>query len=166
MPEAEPKYSVLFCCLGNICRSPLAEAVFANMVSKSNLSHRFTQIDSCGTAGYHEGESPDERSVAQCKLNNVPIHSYARKIRLEDFDKFTHIVGMDQQNMQNLRRIQPKGSKAVLIMFGELDDGEPIRDPYYGLSGFDECFNQATRYSAALLRWLGMEQTSAPPAQL
>ncbi|KAK0545549.1 Low molecular weight phosphotyrosine protein phosphatase [Tilletia horrida] len=139
----------------------MAEAVFANMVKTSNLSHHFERIDSCGTAGYHEGELPDERTVAQCKLNKVPIDSTARKVRIEDFHEFTHIVGMDRQNMQNLRRIQPKGSKAILLMFGEVDDGDPIQDPYYGLSGFDSTFKQCTRYSAALLRWLGMNPTSA-----
>ncbi|KAE8256408.1 hypothetical protein A4X13_0g2657 [Tilletia indica] len=161
MPEEEQKYSVLFCCLGNICRSPMAEAVFANMVKRSQLSHRFDRIDSCGTAGYHVGETPDERTVAQCKAEGVPISCKARQVRKEDFEEFTHIVAMDKQNVQNLRKVQPKGSRAVLLMFGEVDDGEPIRDPYYGLSGFDEVFKQCTRYSAAMLRWLGMNPTSA-----
>ncbi|KAE8202057.1 hypothetical protein CF328_g2436 [Tilletia controversa] len=161
MPEEEQKYSVLFCCLGNICRSPMAEAVFAHTVKNSQLTHRFTKIDSCGTAGYHVGETPDERTVAVCKENGVAIGSKARQVCKADFEQFTHIVGMDKQNMQNLRKVQPKGSPAVLLMFGEIDDGEPIQDPYYGLSGFDEVFKQCTRYSAALLRTLGMNPTSA-----
>ncbi|KAK0524816.1 Low molecular weight phosphotyrosine protein phosphatase [Tilletia horrida] len=140
----------------------MAEAVFADMVQRSQLAHRFARIDSCGTAGYHEGESPDERTVAECKRHGVPITCSARQLRTpEDWNRFTHIVGMDRQNMQNLRRVQPKGSKAVLLMFGEVDDGDVIADPYYGLSGFDAVFKQCTRYSAALIRWLGMNPTSA-----
>jgi len=103
--DAEPM-NVLFCCLGNICRSPMAEAVFKDTVKKENMMDRFGIIDSCGTADYHEGEEPhstyvefaysaDDRTVRVCKKNNVPIKHQARAIRSEDFNKFHYIFGME-----------------------------------------------------------------------
>ncbi|KAM0792779.1 hypothetical protein ACM66B_002549 [Microbotryomycetes sp. NB124-2] len=140
---------VLAVCLGNICRSPMAEAVLQDLAEKRGLD---VKVDSAGTAGYHIGEEPDERTVATCKKHGVPIDSLARQLERADFDKFDYIVGMDEMNMENIRRIQPTGSKAKVAMFGEYGDGKPIRDPYYGgNSGFETCFKQCTSYSEGLL---------------
>ena len=89
------KVNVLFCCLGNICRSPLAEAVFLDYVNRNGLRERFGVIDSCGTANYHEGEEPDPRTVAICRANDIPINSLARGVEPADFDKFDFIFGME-----------------------------------------------------------------------
>ncbi|CCU98107.1 unnamed protein product [Malassezia sympodialis ATCC 42132] len=94
------RLNVLFCCLGNICRSPMAEAVFAHKVHQHALEEHFGVIDSCGTADYHEGEEPDMRTVRVCKSHNVPISHLARAIQPDDFHKFDYIFGMECVLMQ------------------------------------------------------------------
>ncbi|KDE03446.1 hypothetical protein MVLG_06058 [Microbotryum lychnidis-dioicae p1A1 Lamole] len=154
-------YSVLFVCLGNICRSPLAEAVFAHLVQSRGLSNSFDKIDSAGTAGYHVGEEPDERSVATCKKHGVPINSLCRQLQKSDFDDFDVIVGMDTMNMTNIEKIRPKNSKAKVSLFGAYGDGKVIQDPYYGgPGGFEETYQQCLAYSEGLLADLGFGQDS------
>ncbi|SCV72334.1 BQ2448_3871 [Microbotryum intermedium] len=156
-------YLILFVCLGNICRSPLAEAVFAHLVQERGLSTSFEKIDSAGTAGYHVGEEPDERTVATCKKHGVPISSLCRQLqaRLEslcksDFDEFDVIVGMDTMNMANIEKIRPKNSKAKVTLFGVYGDGKVIQDPYYGgPGGFEKTYQQCLAYSEGLLADLG-----------
>ncbi|KAN0063183.1 Low molecular weight phosphotyrosine protein phosphatase [Thecaphora frezii] len=153
--------NVLFCCLGNICRSPMAEAVFADLVTNAGIRHRFGTIDSCGTGNYHEGEEPDERTTALCKRKNIPINCLARGVVREDFNTFDYILGMDVNNVRNLKSMAPPRSKAQIRMFGEFDDGKPIADPYYGgKNGFEITYEQVLRYSHAFLRELGLGQTS------
>lgn len=181
----DEKISVLFCCLGNICecrlksvfitqvcclddvvhssslgRSPLAEAVFADFVKKVGYSSKFENIDSCGTGAYHAGDSPDDRTVAVCRQNGIPITGSARKVRLDDFDKFDWIFGMDSTNVRNLRSMQPKGSKAKVHLFGDFDDKKAIADPYYGAdNGFQTSYEQCVRYSRAFLNHLDLDTT-------
>ncbi|WFD21591.1 mdj1 protein precursor [Malassezia equina] len=109
----------------------MAEAVFAHKVREHGLEERFGVIDSCGTADYHEGEEPDMRTVRVCKSHHVPIQHLARAIQPDDFHKFDYIFGMDSNNMKNLQRIQPKGSKAQVHLFSSFDDGATVMDPYY-----------------------------------
>ncbi|RKP07266.1 protein-tyrosine phosphatase [Thamnocephalis sphaerospora] len=144
---------VLFVCLGNICRSPMAEAVFAHIVKERGLAERF-HIDSAGTASYHVGGLPDERSVACCNRHGVPVKHRARQVVAEDFNNFDYVLCMDKQNLRNLERIRPKGAHATLKLFGEYDpEGQRIiEDPYYGGDdGFETNFQQVTRCSHALL---------------
>ncbi|ORZ34072.1 phosphotyrosine protein phosphatase I superfamily [Catenaria anguillulae PL171] len=150
--------SVLFVCLGNICRSPMCEAVFAHMVREKGLAEQFPRIDSAGTAAYHIGSTPDERSVETCLANGVPVKHTARQVSKADFDEFDYIFCMDRENLANLKRIQPKSSKAVVRMFGEYDPQKQliIKDPYYGgMEGFQVNFEQAKRCSIAFLQELG-----------
>lgn len=154
---ADSKISVLFVCLGNICRSPMAEAVFTAEVVKRNLRDKFT-IDSCGTCSYHVGESPDSRSSRTCKKHNVPVNHRARQIRQSDFDNFDYILCMDESNLEDLKDMAPKNAKKKIQLFGEYDPkGERIiRDPYYsGIDGFEHNFDQVTRCSEGLLSHLG-----------
>lgn len=145
--EGDKQLSVLFCCLGNICRSPLAEAVFAYEVEKQGLKAHFAKIDSCGTGAYHQGDDPDERTVAVCRQNGVPITGSARKVKLSDFSNFDYIFGMDASNVRNLLAMQPKNSRATVHLFGDFDDKKPIVDPYYGGDhGFQIAFKQCDRY--------------------
>ncbi|KAI9352136.1 phosphotyrosine protein phosphatase I superfamily [Obelidium mucronatum] len=158
MPE---KISVLFVCLGNICRSPMAEAVFASTVKQQGLESAFAKIDSAGTAGYHVGDAPDSRSVATCKAHNVPVNHRGQKVKSTDFSTFDYILCMDDSNLSNLRNIQPKGTKAVVKLFGEFDpEGERIiEDPYYGGNeGFEHNFQQVVRASHGFLKALGLEK--------
>ncbi|SPO38613.1 probable LTP1 - protein-tyrosine-phosphatase [Pseudozyma flocculosa] len=161
-PQQQPdQISVLFCCLGNICRSPMAEAVFADLVTKAGLRDRFAKIDSCGTGDYHEGEEPDERTTALCNRKKIPIDCLARGVKQEDFHTFDYILGMDVNNVRNLKNMAPRGAKATIKMFGDFDDGKPIADPYYGgKNGFEITYEQVLRYSHAFLRDLGLGQSS------
>ncbi|KAI5812334.1 phosphotyrosine protein phosphatase I superfamily [Pyronema omphalodes] len=154
--------SVLFCCLGNICRSPMAEAAFRATVKQLGHEKRFGTIDSCGTAGYHTGEQPDSRTVATLKQHGIPINHRARQVQREDFENFDYILAMDESNLTNLNRIKPKGAKAKVLLFGHFDGKnrkEIVDDPYYGgKEGFQENFEQVTRFSKNFVREvLGVE---------
>ncbi|KAI8991526.1 protein-tyrosine phosphatase [Mycotypha africana] len=155
--STEEPISVLFVCLGNICRSPMAEAVFAHTVKKHNLQSKIPKIDSAGTASYHVGSAPDSRSVSTCKAHGVPVKHHARKVSKNDFEEFDYVLCMDESNLSDLKSIKPANSKAVLKLFGEFDpEGERIiEDPYYGgTQGFEHNFNQITRASEGLLKHL------------
>ncbi|CAO1615115.1 unnamed protein product [Jaminaea pallidilutea] len=161
-PQSE-KISVLLCCLGNICRSPMAEAVFNHVVEQAGLRGHFGTIDSCGTGDYHEGEEPDERTVAVLNKKGIPVHCLARAVTQKDFRTFDYILGMDINNVNNLKRIAPKNGTAKIHLFGEFDDGKGIMDPYYGIggSGFESTYEQCLRYSKAFLKHLGFDVASA-----
>ncbi|TFK30795.1 phosphotyrosine protein phosphatase [Coprinopsis marcescibilis] len=140
---------VLVVCLGNICRSPMGEAVLQHTAKQRGLD---ITVDSAGTAGYHVGDEPDERTTAVCKKNNVPIDSLARQVSTSDFVKFTHILAADENNLKHLQSMKPSNSTATVSLWGSYLDGKPIPDPYYGrASGFDDCFKQCVRLSDAFL---------------
>ncbi|MFN3538133.1 MAG: low molecular weight protein-tyrosine-phosphatase [Brevundimonas sp.] len=132
------KFSVLFVCLGNICRSPLAEAAFRLEAERLGLA---VEVDSAGTGGWHQGDPPDPRARAVARRNGVDIGGYrARQVREDDFVRFTHIVAMDGDNLANLDRLRPPGAKAELsLMLAHAGrPGAPVEDPYYGGDdGFD-----------------------------
>ncbi|KAI8638507.1 phosphotyrosine protein phosphatase I superfamily [Parasitella parasitica] len=154
--SSEP-ISVLFVCLGNICRSPMAEAVFAQTVKEKKLQDRITKIDSAGTASYHVGSNPDARSSSTCKSHHVPVNHKARQVSKADFHTFDYILCMDESNLRDLESLAPHDSKAVVKLFGEYDpQGERIiEDPYYGGDeGFEHNFKQVTRASEGLLKSL------------
>ncbi|KIY70152.1 phosphotyrosine protein phosphatase [Cylindrobasidium torrendii FP15055 ss-10] len=146
--NAENSVSVLVVCLGNICRSPMGEAVLRE-VAKSR-GHDI-EVDSCGTGAYHCGEDPDERTVATCRKAGLCLHPF-RPLEREDFDKFTHILAADTNNLRNLQSIAPKNSSAEVRLWGSYLDDKPIPDPYYGSSGgFERVYEQCVRLSNAFL---------------
>ena len=118
-------------CLGNICRSPLAEGILKSKVGKDII------VDSAGTEGYHVGHLPDKRSIAVAKLNNVDITKQrARKVSLSDFDEYDYIYAMDEENYNNLidmAKNDLQRSKVSMIM-NKLHPKENIDvpDPYFG----------------------------------
>src|SRR6476661_6220145 len=103
-------HRVLFVCLGNICRSPLAEAAFRVEAARLGLA---VEADSAGTGGWHRGEPPDRRAVAAAGRNGVDISDLrARQVRSDDFERFDHILALDGDNLADLAALQPAGSRA------------------------------------------------------
>ncbi|KAK6339281.1 hypothetical protein TWF718_008702 [Orbilia javanica] len=151
------KISVLMVCLGNICRSPMAEAVFRHVAQEHNLLDKFDVIDSAGTGAYHVGSPPDSRSVSECKKNGVAVSHRARQVRKEDFERFDYILAMDEENLENLERKRGrKEGRAKVMMFGDFADegsGVVVEDPYYGgQRGFEVNFGQCRGFSENFMR--------------
>jgi protein-tyrosine phosphatase len=148
--------SVLFVCLGNICRSPMAEGVFRHVLDESGLSDRF-RVDSAGTGSWHVGEAPDVRSVRTAAAHGVTLTGHARQVRPEDFNAFDYIVAMDRDNLTALEDYRSRvGGDAALYLLREFDpEGAPgaeVPDPYYGgPSGFEDVFAMVERSCRGLL---------------
>ena len=148
------KPAVLFVCLGNICRSPLAEAAFRAEAARLNLD---VEVDSAGIGNWHEGEAPDQRAQAVARRHGVDISHYqARQVRREDFKRFTHIVGMDRENMTALKRLKPADGGAelsLLLDHVEGRTGQAVSDPWYGpAAGFEKTWADVTAGAQALAR--------------
>ena len=148
--------AVLFVCLGNICRSPLAEAAFRSLADQSVLDIR---VDSAGTAAWHVGKPPDPRAQATARRHGVNIGGYrARQICTEDFHVFTHILALDADNLADLSAHQPAGSPArlsLLLDFAEGRRGEAVADPYYGDdAGFEITWGDVSAGARGLLSQL------------
>ena len=132
--EIPPFRSVLFVCLGNICRSPLAEGVFRTALVASGKAEGAT-IDSAGTNGYHTGETPDQRSIAVASRYGIDIsHQRCRQLTVEDYVRFDLIVGMDHANVAAIEARRPVNARSKIGLFYEIALGESrqIPDPYYG----------------------------------
>lgn len=125
--------SVLFVCLGNICRSPMAEGAFRAAALRSGLE---CNVDSAGTASYHIGDPPDPRAIAVASANGVNIAGQAaRQVQPNDFYSFTHIIALDQANLSGLRARAPReGTAQVSLLLDAIDGraGEAVPDPYHG----------------------------------
>ncbi|GIX70036.1 low molecular weight phosphotyrosine protein phosphatase [Caerostris darwini] len=151
---AESKKSALFVCLGNICRSPIAEAVFAHFVKERGLSDKWC-IDSAATADYHTGKNPDKRARSCMEKHSIEMNHRARPISAEDFKKFNYVFGMDENNIRDLKRLAPRNSTAKIELLGDYDPEGAciIRDPYYddGDEGFEEVYQQCLRCCKAFL---------------
>ena len=125
--------AILFVCLGNICRSPMAEGAMADAMRVHNLAW---QIDSCGTGGWHTGDAPDPRAIAEAARNGVDIAALrARQLEDADYRRFTHIVCMDADNLAQVTMRAPKdatASASLLLDWLDPAGGRSVADPYYG----------------------------------
>jgi protein-tyrosine phosphatase len=130
-----PKYSILMVCMGNICRSPTAEAVLRHMVTEAELADAI-RIDSAGTLDYHVGSPPDERSQSHARKRGYDLaHLRARQVSVKDFDEFDLILAMDWQNLAELQEMcPPQHKKKVhrLMEFAPPGINDIVPDPYTG----------------------------------
>ncbi len=146
---------VLFVCMGNICRSPVAHGLFQHLLEQEGLTDR-VQVDSAGTHAYHIGEQPDPRSQDTARRRGIDISSQrARQVCAEDFDEFDYVLAMDRGNYRILAEICPAGSEEKLSMFlefgADLKETE-VPDPYYGgPGGFEKVFDLVEAAALGLL---------------
>ena len=137
------KKSVLFVCLGNICRSPAAEAIFIDLVKKKGLNDNFL-VDSAGTGSWHIGKKADKRMRIAAKKRGVEILSKARQINTKDFEKFNYIIAMDDSNFRNIQDLKNRTSSTDFASikkiqnFRSVFNEQEVPDPYFGGDdGFD-----------------------------
>ena len=152
--------AVLFVCMGNICRSPLAEGAFRAEAQRRGLD---VIVDSAGTGGWHAGEPPDRRAQAAAARRGVDISDQrARQVTHDDFHKFDHVIALDTDNFAHLERMRPRGSKALLSLLldhVEGREGEAVADPYYGGDAhFDASWDDVSEAAIALAGRLANEQ--------
>lgn len=131
--------SVLFVCLGNICRSPSAEAVFTALVHQEKLEKEIL-IDSAGTGAWHMGNPPDERAQQVGRELGFDLSNQrARQVAKADFQKFDYLIAMDKSNLQKLEQMAPRGFSGTLALMLDFagGKGQEVPDPYYGgLDGY------------------------------
>nr|XP_017103086.2 low molecular weight phosphotyrosine protein phosphatase 2 isoform X1 [Drosophila bipectinata] len=135
MGKKSEKYNVLMVCVGNICRSPIAEAVMRDVISREGVQKEW-HVESAGIEGWHSGCLPDERALKVLARHNIKYHNCARVVNIDDFFKFDYIFGMDRSNLAALKRIAPSyGTARVFLLgdFGLKPDERIIEDPYYSL---------------------------------
>jgi protein-tyrosine phosphatase len=163
-PRTDP-IRVLFVCLGNICRSPLAEGVFIHLAKEAGVADRF-EVDSAGTGDWHVGEWPDPRSAEVARKHGVVLPSRARQVTRVDLERFDYVVAMDRENLWDLERMARElpGARArakIHLLRADDPDRAPgddrhdVPDPYYGgASGFEQVYQMVHRSAEALLRRL------------
>ncbi|RAH84804.1 phosphotyrosine protein phosphatases I [Aspergillus japonicus CBS 114.51] len=171
---AGQQVNVLFVCLGNICRSPMAEGVFRHVAAAHPL---INQIDSAGTGAYHAGEAPDHRTMTTLRAHGITRYVHAaRKVTKEDFLTFDYLLAMDKYNLRDLQEtraavLAASATKkapvkvAEVRLFGDFGEGgalhervgggEVVQDPYYGgVHGFKEVYEQVSRFSRNFVEYL------------
>lgn len=158
--NSNPPVSVLFVCLGNICRSPTAHGVFEQM-ALAQAPEGSIEVDSCGTGGWHVGEKPDRRATAAAAGRGYRLdHLRARQLAASDFQRFDYILAMDHQNLADIRSLAPSSYRGELRLFLDYADGvgeREVPDPYYGGdAGFDHVLDLVEAASEGLLREIGV----------
>ncbi len=156
-----PKLSILFVCMGNICRSPTAEAVFTTIINNSDLNEANIFIDSAGTTGYHEGERSDPRSVQAGKNRSYDLSKIrARQVSDKDFERFDWLIAMDSENLRNLtnqadnsNQSKHKDKIKLFLDFSSQSKYSEVPDPYYGgANGFKFVLDLPEDASQGLLK--------------
>ena len=153
---------ILFVCLGNICRSPLAESVFLHLARERGVEYRF-EVESAGTSGYHAGSPPDSRSVSTARARGVQVEGRSRPITPEDVRSFDYVIAMDAENLSEVRALVARRGGATRVHRLREWDPSPtdpdVPDPYYGGErGFEDVHDIVERSCAVLLEYLLVEQ--------
>jgi protein-tyrosine phosphatase len=155
----KPRLALSFVCMGNICRSPTAEAVMRHLVRDAGLAHLVT-VDSAGTGAWHVGEERDRRSRAVASRRGMPITGEARQFSRADFDRFDWVLALDQDNQRDLERLAPSdGARAKIHLLRSFEPGAApgaeVPDPYYGgPEGFERVFDICLAACRGLLEHL------------
>lgn len=151
------RVSVLFVCMGNICRSPTAEGVFRHVLEEAGLADE-VRVDSAGTHAYHVGEPPDRRSQAAAERRGISLAEIrARKVSESDFSEFDYVIAMDRLNLHTLAEIAADNQQNRLSLFLDYASGadEEVPDPYYGgATGFERVLDLVEEASRGLLETL------------
>ncbi len=157
MIEIKEKISVLFVCMGNICRSPTAEGVFRHFVVEAGLADKI-EIDSAGTHAYHIGDPPDRRATAAAERRGVSLAEIrARRVCDEDVERFDYIIAMDEDNQMRLLEQAPDELRLKVQLFLSFASGDEteVPDPYYGGgAGFERVLDLVEEASRGLLESL------------
>ena len=147
--------AILFVCLGNICRSPLAEAAFRREAERAGLD---VEVDSAGTGPWHVDEPPDRRAQETARSHGIDISGYrGRQVGRADFARFTHVVALDRDNLAVLERMRPEGGAALSLLLDHVPGraAEAVADPYYGAdAAFDETWADVSAGARALVALL------------
>ncbi|MDB5810395.1 MAG: phosphotyrosine protein phosphatase [Betaproteobacteria bacterium] len=151
----QSKIRVLFVCMGNICRSPTAEAVFRHAIAKAGLKD-VIECDSAGTHGYHFDEAPDHRAQYVASRRGYDMSQLrGRKVGSHDFEQFDYVVAMDRHNLALLERLCPPhhaGKLALYCDFHAAFEGREVPDPYYGgPRGFEQVLDMIEAVSTSLI---------------
>ena len=159
---------ICFVCLGNICRSPTAAGIMIALLQKANIASEF-EIDSAGTAAYHEGERADPRSRATAISRGTPLVSIARQFKQEDFEHFDWVIAMDQNNARNLLQMaqSTEQEKKVFLLrsFSESPEADScVPDPYYGgEGGFEAVYDICEEACQGLLKQIALQHGLSIP---
>jgi protein-tyrosine phosphatase len=157
MVENKEKTSVLFVCMGNICRSPTAEGVFRHIVNEAGLSEKI-DVDSAGTHAYHIGNPPDSRAMQAAERRGFSLAGLrARRVSEMDFEVFDYIIAMDEDNQSHLLNDAPDEHRSKVMLFLSFASGDEteVPDPYYGgSSGFERVLDLVEEASRGFLETL------------
>jgi protein-tyrosine phosphatase len=153
--------NVLFVCLGNICRSPMADAVFQDKVQEAGLSDKIS-VDSAGTGGWHAGESAHRGTLKVLKKHGIAYNGRARQFKDSDLSEFDYILAMDLSNLNNIERMAGRNAAVKIALFlhyaqeaGTIDEDE-VPDPYY-TGQFDYVYDLVNKGADALLNHIRRE---------
>lgn len=146
---------ILFVCLGNICRSPLAEGIFRHLAQREGVAELF-EVDSAGTSSFHVGDPPDRRSAATARDRGVELEGRSRQFTASDLAKFDYVIAMDSDNLAEIRNLEiQSGGRAKAHLLREWDPAAPgtgVPDPYYGGDrGFEDVHDIVQRACENLL---------------
>jgi len=157
--ESHKPVRVLFVCLGNICRSPMAEGVFRHLVAEAGLEDQI-EVASAGTDSYHVGERTHRGTREVLRRHGIHFEGTAQRITPRDFARYDYILAMDDDNLADLRAMAPRDTRATIARLMDFAPGAPVRevpDPYYS-NRFDEVYNLVRQGAEGLLAHIRRER--------